>query len=608
MSRRRSRSRTIAAAGISLAAILSIVAAASSQPDSDWQTHAERTHFRETGDYAETIDFCRRLERASPWVKLVFYGTSGQGRSLPLLVVSKDRAFTPDAARRTGKPIVLVQNGIHSGEIEGKDASLALIREMVVTRSRAALLDHVTLLVLPIFSVDSHERRGRFNRINQNGPEEMGWRSTPIGLNLNRDYLKAETPEMQAMLGQVFTRWWPHLLVDDHTTDGADYRYDLTYGIDHGPAVPPPVERWLEEAVGGRVMPRLEAMGHMVAPYLGFKRWHDPRSGIELGSSPPRYSTGYAAIQCRPGLLVETHMLKSYESRVKATHDLLVALLEEVNARPEALRNAVATAEAQVLSQGRERDAGRHVVVLRSQPSGRSETMPYRGIEAREVPSDIAGAAVPRFTGVPWDTVIPVFREQIATVSITQPTGYLVPREWTVVAAKLDLHGVRYRRLVKAWSDTVELQRVDEWTAERLSEGHRPIAVGRVTLLRAWRTFREGDLWVPLDQRGALVAMHLLEAQAPDGLMRWNAFDTVFEHKEFGERYVLEPLARRMVASNPALADSFRARLRADSSFAADPDARLDYFYRRSPWADPEQDIHPALRALRSPPESVLGK
>lgn len=608
MSRSRFRLRHTATAALLAAAWLHFPSPSRTQSANDWQTHAERTQFRETGDYAEAIDFCRRLERASPWVKLVTYGTSGQGRALPLLVVSKDRAFTPEAARRVGKPIILVQNGIHSGEIEGKDASLALIRDVAVTRSRAALLDHATLLVLPIFSVDAHERRSRFNRINQNGPEQMGWRSTPIGLNLNRDYLKAEAPEMKAMLGQVFTKWWPHLLVDNHTTDGADYRYDLTYGIDRGPSVPQAVQRWTEEALVGRVMPSLEAMGHVVAPYLGFRRWHDPRSGIDLGSSPPRFSTGYANIQCRPGLLVETHMLKSYESRVKATYDLMVALLTEVNAHPEALRNAVATAEAQVLARGRELDPGRRAVVLRSLPSGKSETMPYRGIEARETWSDIAAAPVPRFTGAPWDTVIPVYREQIPGLSITQPAGYLVPREWTIVAEKLDLHGVRYRRFARAWADTVELQHVLEWTAERLSEGHRPIAVSRVALRRAQRTFREGDLWIPLNQRGALVAMHLLEAQAPDGLMRWNAFDTVFERKEFAERYVMEPLARRMMEKDPALADSFRAKVKRDSVFARDPDARLDYFFRRSPWADPEQDLHPASRALRTPPESVLEK
>src|SRR5207244_12549938 len=159
----------------------------------------------------------------------------------------------------SAKPIILFQTGIHAGEIEGKDAWLALMRDLAVRRSREHLLDHAIVLVLPIFSVDAHERRSRYNRINQNGPEEMGWRSTPIGLNLNRDYLKAETPELRALLGNVFTKWWPHLLVDNHTTAGHDYQHHLDYGIQHGPTCPRPVEAWLENAFAGRVVPRTRA-------------------------------------------------------------------------------------------------------------------------------------------------------------------------------------------------------------------------------------------------------------------------------------------------------------------------------------------------------------
>src|SRR5262245_1398277 len=161
-----------------------------------WKTRAERTGYRQTADYDETMRYCRALEGASNWVRVVSYGKSGQGRDLPLVIVSKDRAFTPEQAKKLGRPIVLIQNGIHSGEIEGKDASLALLRDMVISRKKVALLDHVIVLVLPIFSVDAHERKSATNRINQNGPDEMGWRATPIGLNLNRDYLKVETPEM----------------------------------------------------------------------------------------------------------------------------------------------------------------------------------------------------------------------------------------------------------------------------------------------------------------------------------------------------------------------------------------------------------------------------
>ncbi len=461
--------------------------------------------------------------------------------------------------------------------------------------------------MLPIFSVDAHERHGPYNRINQNGPEEMGWRTTPIGHNLNRDYLKAESPEMRALISRVFTRWWPHLLVDDHTTDGADYQHDVTYGFNHGPGVPEPVARWLTEAFEGRVVPRLAAMGHLPAPYLNFRRGNDPRSGIDFGDSRPRFSTGYAPLQCRPAILVETHMLKPYGSRVRATYDLLLSLLEEINAHPRDLAQAVAAAEAEVVARGRERDPARREVVLASRTTDKSVPFEYRGIATRLEPSEISGAPVARYTGAPWDTLVPLYRELVPALTVSQPVGYLVPREWTICRDRLDLHGVRYRRFAKAWSDTVEVQRVLEWSSsDRPDQGHRAVNVGKVALERRWRSFRPGDLWVPLDQRSALVAVHLFEAQAPDGLMYWNAFDTVLELKEYSEDYVMEPIARRMLAADSALAREFRSRVAADTAFARNPAARLDFLYRRSPWADPEQNLHPVARALRAPPEQVL--
>jgi murein tripeptide amidase MpaA len=572
-----------------------------------WLTPAERAQYRTTPDYAETERYCRRLAAASPWVHVASYGRSSQGRKLPLVILSTRRAFTPERARARGLPIVLVQNGIHSGEIEGKDACLELMRDIAITKSRASLLDHVTLLVLPIFSVDAHERRSRYNRINQNGPEEMGWRSTAIGLNLNRDYLKAETPEMRALISQVFTRWWPHLLVDDHTTDGADYKYDLTYGMNHGAGVPPPVDVWLREAFEGWVVPRVEAMGHLVAPYLTFRSGNDPTSGIDFGNAGPRFSTGYTLLHCRPGILVETHMLKSYETRVRATYDLLVALLEEINAHPTALTRAVAEAEAQVTARGRERDPAKRSVVLSTHTTNASVPFAYKGKVTRYEQSDIAGAPVARYTDAPWDTVIPLYREVEPTVTVQQPAGYLVPQEWTTAREHLQIHRVRFRTVARAWTDTVEVAHIDDWTSRaEPTEGHHPITVKKVRLERRLRTFRPGDLWVPLDQPSALVAVHLFEAQAPDALLYWNAFDTVLEFKEYAEDYVMEPIARRMLHDDPQLAAAFRARVASDTTFAKDPNARLDFFYRRSPWADPEQNILPIARAVRAVPEAYL--
>jgi murein tripeptide amidase MpaA len=570
-----------------------------------WKTRAERSEYRTTADYEETIRFCRQLEAGSRWIQYQSYGKSAQGRDLPLLVVSTDRAFTPQAARATGKPIVLIQNGIHSGEIEGKDASLALLRDLAVLRKRTDLLDHVILLVLPIFSVDAHERHSRYNRINQNGPEEMGFRTTATGLNLNRDYVKVETPEMRALIGNVFTKWWPHLLVDDHTTDGADYRFDVSYGIQHGAGVPPAIDRWLAESFEGRVVPRLEALGHRVSPYLDFRQGKHPESGIVFGNSSPRFSHAYAVLQNRPAILVETHSLKPYRQRVIATYDLLIALLEELRARPAALTTAVQQTEAATVARAGAVDAGRDVV-LGTDTTSTTVPFPFEGWSTSWEKSDLTGGTVPRYGKDPVDASVPLLRETRAALVVREPAGYIVPQEWVVCRDRMDIHGIRYRRFVQNWSDSVEAERVVEWNNRDLAEGHHETRVTKIAIERRLFTARPGDLWVPMDQPGATLAMHLFEAQAPDGLMRWNFFDTILEKKEYTEDYVMEPYARKMMSENPELARAFRDRLATDPAFARDSTARLDWFYRRSPWADPWQNLVPVLRARHLPPAAAL--
>lgn len=572
-----------------------------------WTTRAERTGYRLTAPYDETVEYLRRLESASSLVRVRTYGTTGQGRDLVLVIAAKDRAFTPEAARAAGRPVVLVQCGIHAGEIEGKDAMLALLRDIAITGRQQDLLDRCVLLVVPMFSPDAHERRGRHNRINQNGPEEMGWRTTPIGLNLNRDYMKAESPEMRAFLASVFTRWWPDLLVDTHTTDGADYRYDVTWGINTGPEGPPSVADWLNTAFVGRVVPALERMGHLAAPYVAFRDWTELRSGLSGGETPPRFSTGYPPLQGRPAILVETHMLKPYETRVRATYDLVSAVLAEVGARPRELADAVAAAESGIVARGRERDPAKRRVVLSTTTGPESTLVAFQGRRPVWEHSDIAGATVVRYDSTAWDTLLPRFGRVVPAVTVTQPVGYLVPQEWRPVLERLETHGVRVRRFARAWSDTVERDRIVDWKTQGTpSEGHYPHKIARVEPVRRLRAWRPGDVWVPLDQRSGLVAVHLLETLAPDALARWNFFDTVLERKEYGEAYVVEPLARRMMQEDPALAREFRARVAADSAFARDPRARLDFFYLRSPWADPEHGLVPVARALRAPPEDAL--
>jgi hypothetical protein len=410
-----------------------------------------------------------------------------------------------------------------------------------VLRTQQQLLDSCIVLVVPILSADAHERRGKYNRLNQNGPDEMGWRANPTGLNLNRDWVKAETPEMRALISSVYTQWWPELLVDNHTTDGADYQHDLTYGFQNGPQSPDAITRWFTDTFEGRVLPRLSAMGHLPAPYINF-RGPRPESGIDMGGTPPRFSTGYPPLHARAALLVETHMLKPYGDRVKATYDLLVTLLDEIRQRPAALAAAVRDAENAVVERGRDGNPARRGVALATRTTDRGTPFAYRGKRATYEKSEITGGLVPRYSDAPYDTTIMVYRDAVSALTVQQPVGYIVPQEWTRAIDALQVHGIRFRRIAKAYRDTVEMVRVTGWSAA--GDGSRATTDprDRREAPAPAAPYRAGDLWAARPAVAALAVQP--EAQSPDGLLAWNVRHHLPE--EYGEDYVMEPIARQM--------------------------------------------------------------
>ena len=195
-----------------------------------WLTKFEITNQRESPDYNESIKYFQKFVDETHFAKMFTMGISPQGREIKYIVVTKGKEFTPAKAAKSGKAIILIQNGIHPGEIAGKDASMILLREILITKEKEHLLKNIILLIIPVFNVDGHERLSPFNRPNQAGPLQMGWRTNALNLNLNRDYTKADAPEMKAWL-KFFNEWQPDFMIDNHATNGADYQYHITYGI-----------------------------------------------------------------------------------------------------------------------------------------------------------------------------------------------------------------------------------------------------------------------------------------------------------------------------------------------------------------------------------------
>ena len=566
------------------------------QAKDTWITPAEASSFRTTPSYAETQAFLRRLADAAPeTLRVETFGTTPEGRPMTVVIAAKDGDLTPEKARAAGKPIVLLQAGIHPGEIEGKDAGLMLLRDIAVTHRLPHLLDHAVLVYIPVYSVDGHENANPYNRINQNGPAEMGFRGQSQYLNLNRDYVKADAPETRAWL-TLWNTWKPDLLIDIHTTDGADYQYDLTWYAEDAHKLPPSIAAWQKAAYEGDAIRAYEKLGHLAAPYLEFRDGRDLTKGIENFGSGPRFSTGYAAIRNRAGLLIETHMLKSYEVRVRATYDVVRTVLGHVNKDPGALLQA--SKDADTWAAALSAKAGASLpVTFRQDPASTPFTL--KGYAFTQTKSDISGD-----TWVQYDPKIRKnydiqnWNDLLPDVAAPIPAAWAIPPQWTDAIARLDAHGIPYTRTTApAHVHAVRDDMTGPKWADKPFESHHMLKDVQITSSTQDVDLPAGTVIVRADNADAVLALNLLDARAPDSLLRWGYFNAVFEQKEYGEPRVLEALARKMMAENPALKTEFDAKVKSDPAFAASPRARLTFFYERSPWYTVQKvGVYPVVR------------
>ena len=562
----------------------------------EWRTHAEITDYRETPNYSDTIAYARRLAEASPSIEYRGFGHSGQGRELPLLIASETGTFTPEAARTAGKAVVLIQACIHSGEPDGKDAGFALLRDIAITKTSAGILENAVLLFIPIYNTDGHERASRYNRINQNGPEEMGWRTTSTYQNLNRDYLKADTPETRAWL-RLWNEWNPDLFIDCHVTDGADYRCNITYHYEHHAGVDDAVVAWERDVFGGRVAPATEGAGNVISWYLEFIDNRDLTLGTRDFNGSPRFSTGYVPIRNRPGILIETHMIKDYRSRVIGTYDFLRAALIEVNREPARLKQLGREADARTVAMGIDYDPER-LFPLDFELTEEPTPFALRAFKYETDESEVSGDLRVVYGREPLDLTAPMYDTFRVTRAVAPPLAYIVPVQWSDTIEVLKAHGLKSHVLAEAREIEVESYRFTNvvWPPGPFEGRHMPkFDAERIV---ETRTFHAGSLIIPVGQPLAKVAMNLLEPEAPDSFVRWGFFNAIFEEKEYGEPYVLEALAREMMAADPALKLAFEELLKTDAEFAASPSERLRFFHKRSPYWDPQMNVYPAGRIV----------
>ena len=562
------------------------------QKTKDWRTDCEKSGMKATPRYDETIAYCKRLDKASQWIRYTTFGKSPQGRDLPLVIASKRGVFATweaERARQNGDVVVLIQAGIHSGEIEGKDAGLMLLRDIAIDKKYPGLLDHVTVLFIPIFNVDGHERFGPYNRINQNGPEEMGWRTTANGLNLNRDFLKVDAEETRAWVN-LFNQWKPDFFIDSHTTDGADYQYAVTYIVDILGNMVPSLTDWTRDVYLANITRTMEQAGYPMSPYVYLVEWPNPRSGMVTWVSTPRFAQGYASIQNRPGILIETHQRKDYAVRVSATYEAMKQTIELLDRERAGLRNAISTADAYTASAAfREKPFPLRFQLDRSD----SVLIAFKGVSYDTLTSDLTGGKWYQFTGKPETFTIPFFNKQKITATASLPEAYIVPPEWTAVIQRLAIHGVEFRQLSAPATLEVRSYRFENYKwQEEPYEGRHPVKFEAKPVVET-RTYPAGSVVVDMNQRASQVAAHILEPMGPDSYLQWGFFDAVFEQKEYTDADVIEKKGREMLARDESLRKELEAKKAADPEFAKHPGRIRNWLYQHSPYWDDRKDVYP---------------
>jgi len=565
-------------------------------PD-EWLTVAEKTDFRATSSYDETMTFLRKAEAAAPeLIRVSNFGRSAQGRPLPLVIVSADGTFTPQAAAATGKPVVLLQSCIHAGEVDGKDATLMILRDIALGR-RPDLTKGVITLFVPIYNADGHERVSPYNRSNQNGPVEgMGYRATTAGINLNRDFLRLASPEARAM-ARLVTTWNPDLHVDNHVTNGSDHAWVLTWLVAEAPQLDAAVDAWIDAHLP-KVLAATAAAGYPNGPYVNLGSRTDPTEGMLWDVAQPRYSSGYFPLRNRPSILIEMHAHKPFRDRVYANRAFMEELIGEVGRSGKELVRAVTVADAAEISRGRA-DAEPSEVVVRWGVAEEGDTLTWPAYEWTVEDSVALGGKQIRYhpgeireVGLEWR------HAPVPELTMLRPRGYIVLAGWPQIEEVVAGHGLRAYQIEKVAELEVETLRLsDPEFAAFPYQGVMMVEDFEVSRQTERRTIPAGSLWIPADQPNFEIAVQLFEPEAPDSLVRWGAVSSLFERKIYIGTNVLEKLAREMLVDE-AVRQEWEVALD-DPDFAANRGARYLWWYRRTPYWDETVGLLPVLRVMR---------
>lgn len=551
-----------------------------------WVTPFELSGGLESPNYSETMAWMEKLASSASYMTMTNAGISEQGRVIHLLIASRDQDFSASELSTSQKPLILIQAGIHAGEIDGKDAGMMLLRDIAFGEKKE-LLNDVNILFIPILNVDGHERSSEFGRVNQRGPKVMGWRTNAKNLNLNRDYTKLETAGVQTIV-DIINKYDPDLYIDVHVTDGADYQYDITYGFVETGGYSPAISSWLTSSFKPEVNQALKEMGHIPGPLLFAANGDDFSEGNIAFSFSPRFSHTYGDIRHMASILIENHSLKPFEQRVLGTYVFLEQAIRSLGSHFTKLEEAVAL----------DKDQPKESIVVkykfRDTPA---DSMKFLGIVSSKVKSEVTGAEYVQWEGKAIEQKVPTILMDQAVSSVPVPRAYWVSSEWSEVIQKIKAHGIQVEQLEEAKEVRLEFSRLTTY-----SMGNQPYeGEMRVRSFEKEEEYRNitmpaGSIRIPTDQPLGELAVILAEAESVDSFFQWGYFNSTLSQTEYMEQYIMEPLLVKMLQEDLDLKKEFDEKMESDPEFAKAPRAIYRWFYAKTPYFDQNWKVIPVGR------------
>jgi len=542
-----------------------------------------------TATYPEIIAFYQLLDKASPKLTLKTMGPTDAGEPLHLALFSNDGVADPAKWHAQHKIVLLFNNGIHPGEPDGIDASMNWLHDLVA--GSAKIPDNVALAFIPVYNIGGCLNRGEYYRVDQNGPEAFGSRGNSANYDLNRDFIKADTKEALSFAG-IFHYVKPDVFVDNHVSNGADYQHVMTLISSQHSKLGGAMGRFMNQSFEPGIYKLMKDKGYDLIPYVN--NFNDtPVSGWPEFMETPRYSTGYAALWDCFSFMPETHMLKPYAQRVKATHDLMISFVEFASAKKDSILATRAAAIQEKISATRfplrwELDKSKYHPLL------------FKGFEAGRKPSAISG--LPRLyydRNKPFEQWVNVYNVYAPKNFVEKPKAYIIPQGWWKVIERLKANQVQMRALQHDSSLEVEYYQVLGYSSTaKPYEGHHPNNLDSVRTLVRKMQFRKGDWLIPMDQPANRFIIETLEPAATDSYFVWNFFDPILNQKEGYSAYMFEDTGAEWLKSNEDVQALLRQQ-QTDTSFAKNGRAQLDFVFKHSPWYESEHNRYPVYRLVK---------